>query len=213
MARILLSVSFLLGTAVAQAATTEPPVPSFAFLSTPPIGLPVMPMPAAYKPTEAMFDLGKKLFHDGILSKDRSVTCASCHMAKNGFAHPDALPPGVDGQRALRHAPSLFNRGYGTLQRWDGSSPSLEAFVLEPISDPREMGLRLNDAIDRAIGNKPKGHDFVIDRRNAAPAVLPKGVRGCVLGEAQPRSAEPVTRDVCARHRQRHGTVRQILAR
>ena len=30
----------------------------------------------------------------------------------------------------------------------------------------------LMDAIDRAIGNKPKGHDFVIDRRNAAPAVV-----------------------------------------
>jgi cyclic pyranopterin phosphate synthase len=30
----------------------------------------------------------------------------------------------------------------------------------------------LMDAIDMAIGNKPKGHDFVIDRRNAAPAVV-----------------------------------------
>jgi len=30
----------------------------------------------------------------------------------------------------------------------------------------------LMDAIDVAIGNKPKGHDFVIDRRNAAPAVI-----------------------------------------
>jgi cyclic pyranopterin phosphate synthase len=30
----------------------------------------------------------------------------------------------------------------------------------------------LMNAIDKAIGNKPKGHDFVIDRRNAAPAVI-----------------------------------------
>jgi cyclic pyranopterin phosphate synthase len=30
----------------------------------------------------------------------------------------------------------------------------------------------LMDAIDTAIGNKPKGHDFIIDRRNAAPAVV-----------------------------------------
>jgi len=29
----------------------------------------------------------------------------------------------------------------------------------------------LNDAIDEAIGRKPKGHDFVIDRRSAKPAV------------------------------------------
>ena len=26
-------------------------------------------------------------------------------------------------------------------------------------------------AIDEAIGNKPKGHDFIIDRQGAAPAV------------------------------------------
>jgi cyclic pyranopterin phosphate synthase len=29
----------------------------------------------------------------------------------------------------------------------------------------------LNDAIDEAIGRKPKGHDFVIDRRRQTPAV------------------------------------------
>jgi cyclic pyranopterin phosphate synthase len=29
----------------------------------------------------------------------------------------------------------------------------------------------LNAAIDEAIGRKPKGHDFVIDRRTNAPAV------------------------------------------
>jgi cyclic pyranopterin phosphate synthase len=34
-----------------------------------------------------------------------------------------------------------------------------------------ESNATLNDIIDCAIGNKPKGHDFVIDRRNAAPSV------------------------------------------
>jgi cyclic pyranopterin phosphate synthase len=29
----------------------------------------------------------------------------------------------------------------------------------------------LNAAIDEAIGRKPKGHDFIIDRRDSAPAV------------------------------------------
>lgn len=149
MRRLLLSISLLVGTAAAQATETEPPKPSFAFLRTPPIGLPAMPMPAEYEPTEAMFDLGQKLFHDGILSKDRSITCASCHLARHGFAHPDKLPKGIHGQLAVRHAPSLFNRGYGTLQRWDGSSKSLEAFVLEPIADPLEMGLSIAGALDR----------------------------------------------------------------
>ncbi len=29
----------------------------------------------------------------------------------------------------------------------------------------------LESAIDEAIGRKPKGHDFIIDRRSQAPAV------------------------------------------
>ncbi len=166
--RTFISLTLLLGAVVAQAkgsdsvktASQDPQQaqagkhaaalkPSFAHLHTPPKGMPVMPMPKDYKPTEAMFALGQRLFHDGILSKDQKVTCATCHLAANGFAHPDKLPPGVDGKRALRHAPSLFNRGYGTLQRWDGSSASIEAFVLEPIEDPNEMGLKLSDAIAR----------------------------------------------------------------
>lgn len=36
-------------------------------------------------------------------------------------------------------------------------------------ADP--TGQRLNDAIDEAISRKPKGHDFVIDRKRAKPAV------------------------------------------
>ncbi|MFN3232559.1 MAG: GTP 3',8-cyclase MoaA [Alphaproteobacteria bacterium] len=34
-----------------------------------------------------------------------------------------------------------------------------------------EDNTALNDAIDEAIGRKPKGHDFIIDRRTKAPAV------------------------------------------
>jgi cytochrome c peroxidase len=108
--------------------------PSFAFLQVPEKGLPKMPMPADYQPTAAMFALGQQLFHDGILSRDRSVTCASCHLATHGFAHPD--------------------RGYGSLQRWDGSSASLEAFVLEPIGDRHEMGFSVPLALARLRATK-----------------------------------------------------------
>jgi cyclic pyranopterin phosphate synthase len=36
-------------------------------------------------------------------------------------------------------------------------------------ADPTDAALM--DAVDEAIGRKPKGHDFVIDRRHRAPAV------------------------------------------
>jgi cyclic pyranopterin phosphate synthase len=34
-----------------------------------------------------------------------------------------------------------------------------------------ESNDRLNAAIDEAISRKPKGHDFVIDRRHSKPAL------------------------------------------
>ncbi len=39
-----------------------------------------------------------------------------------------------------------------------------------PLRTSRDDGM-LDDAIDGAIARKPKGHDFMIDRRHAAPAV------------------------------------------
>lgn len=213
--RMVLSLTLLLATAVAQSGEAQSgesqspivpsedtqvpkqanaPAPSFAFLNTPPKGLPAMLLPKDYVPTEAMFTLGKRLFHDGILSKDHKVTCASCHLAANGFAHPDKLPPGVDGKRGLRHAPSLFNRGYGTLQRWDGSSASIEAFVLEPIEDPNEMDLKLSDAIARLRADtnykKAFAETFASDpnAETIRPETLSRSlatfVRGIVTGDA-----------------------------
>jgi cyclic pyranopterin phosphate synthase len=40
-----------------------------------------------------------------------------------------------------------------------------------PLRDPAVDEQGLHDAIRAAIARKPKGHDFVIDRRRRAPAV------------------------------------------
>lgn len=184
--------SLLLGqeaAAVAPAPTDAATEPAFRFLAAPPAGLPPMPAPAGYAPTAAMFDLGRALFHDPLLSGDHTVSCASCHPAANGFASPLERPQGIRQQLAKRHAPALWNRGYGALQRWDGSSPTLEAFVLEPIADPVEMGLPLAEALARlaaddgyrarwtaAFGHAP-------DAASLAQA-LATFVRGIVRGDA-----------------------------
>ncbi|MFY9344783.1 MAG: cytochrome c peroxidase [Planctomycetota bacterium] len=193
-ARPLLRPLALLLAAIAAPATLaaqrfEPAAPAFAFLQTPPNGLPKMPAPVGYEPTAALFELGRELFHDGVLSRDRSVSCASCHPAATGFAHPDPQPPGIGGQKAARHAPALWNRGWATLQRWDGSSASLEEFVLEPIADPREMGHTVPAAIERLNGEVAWRERF--QRAAGGPATpaavqraLATFVRGIVAGDA-----------------------------
>ncbi len=148
-----------------------------------------MPKPLGYTPTAAMFALGERLFFDPMLSRDRTVSCASCHPSATGFAHPDPLPKGIDGQLALRHAPALWNRGYGPLQRWDGASPSLEAFVLEPIADAREMGFGVDAALARLRADAHYGPAFTAAFDQPADAqglqrALATYVRGIALGDA-----------------------------
>ena len=191
MLRPLLCITFALGGAAAQGAAprTAPPAPSFRFLTEPPKGLPKMPAPVGYEPTAAMFELGRKLFHDGILSGDGTVSCATCHPASTGFAHPAVNPPGVHGNVAERHAPSLFNRGYAPLQRWDGGAPSLEAFVLQPIGDPNEMGSSVGEMLQRLERDGDYRSAFrdafakPVDARSVQRA-LATFVRGIVTGDA-----------------------------
>ncbi len=183
----LLAVALLATAAAAQQA--QPPAPSFAFLQDPPKGLPKMPAPPGYTPTAAMFELGQQLFHDPVLSRDRTVSCATCHPAATGFAHPDPLPPGIDGQRAARHAPALWNRGYAQVQRWDGSTPTLEAFVLEPIGDAKEMGHSVDKAVERLNADPQWQQRFASAFAGpATPEALQRSlatfVLGIVLGDA-----------------------------
>jgi len=93
--------------------------------------------------------LGRVLFFDPILSKDHSVSCASCHIPERAFADNERFSEGVGGKRTIRNTPTLFNRALGTHFMWDGQADSLEAQALLPIENPLEMDLSLGEAIRR----------------------------------------------------------------
>jgi cytochrome c peroxidase len=130
----------------------RPPLPkddlSADFGATLPAGVVAKGFVDAPPKPEAL-KLGRALFFDPILSIDRTVACASCHDPAHGFADPAPISLGINGQRAVRHTPSLFNRGFGKTFSWTGNAPSLEAQVLLPIANPREMGLSLSDMVER----------------------------------------------------------------
>ena len=113
-----------------------------------PFGLPEAPEESSPS-SEQVALLGRTLFFDSILSKDRSVACASCHRPELAFTDGQALSTGIDGHKTLRNTPTLFNRAYGERFMWDGRAATLESQVLLPIQDPREMGLALDEALDR----------------------------------------------------------------
>jgi cytochrome c peroxidase len=120
--------------------------------------------------------LGRKLFFDPILSRDRSVACATCHRPDHGFSSPEARPVGIGGRKAARRAPSLFNRAYGTAFFWDGRTATLEEQALEPIANPDEMGSSVADAVSRLKADAGYREQFA--------AAFDDGVTPANLGKA-----------------------------
>jgi cytochrome c peroxidase len=112
-----------------------------------PLGLDLfMPVPDSNPLTPQKIELGRQLFFDSRLSRDRTVSCGSCHEPQHAFSDGRVTSIGVFGRAGRRNAAALVNRGYGRLFFWDGRARSLEEQVLEPIQDPNEMDLSLAEA-------------------------------------------------------------------
>jgi cytochrome c peroxidase len=90
-------------------------------------------------PTEAQFLLGRKLFYDPVLSRDSSISCASCHKPELAFADTLAISPGIRGRQGMRNTPSIANVGYQKKLLRDGGLPTLEMQVLVPIQEHAEF--------------------------------------------------------------------------
>ncbi|GGZ38662.1 cytochrome-c peroxidase [Echinicola pacifica] len=106
-------------------------------------------MPADNPLTEKGFALGRMLFYENKLSLDQSLSCASCHQQSKAFSDGLQFSRGVDGQLGDRNAMSLANLHWTSRFFWDGRAASLEDQALEPISDPREMNLPIEEAVAR----------------------------------------------------------------
>src|SRR4051812_39437311 len=75
---------------------------------------------------EEKIALGAALFFDPILSKDSTVSCASCHRPDHAFADTVALSLGVGQKKGKRNAPSAMNLLLGRSFFWDGRAATLE---------------------------------------------------------------------------------------
>jgi cytochrome c peroxidase len=83
--------------------------------------------------------LGEKLFNDKRLSRDGTISCASCHHADAAFTDRLPVSRGIEGRSGDRNAMPLFNLAWKREFFWDGRAKSLRGQVLMPIQDHREM--------------------------------------------------------------------------
>ncbi len=98
--------------------------------------------------TKEGFELGRKLFYDGRLSKDGNFSCGSCHQQFAAFSTYDHnLSHGFNNAQTTRNAPGLFNLAWTKNFMADGGISHLDLQPLAPITAPNEMAETLENVM------------------------------------------------------------------
>ncbi len=144
----------------------------------------MLPTPKTYKELLKVVDnpqnrlsrekisLGKKLFFDTRLSRDKSLNCASCHILNEGG--DDNRPAAIGFHRRVNphhlNSPTVLNAALAKYEFWDGRAKDVEEQAGGPVQAPFEMNMtpkeveaRLNkDSALKAEFNKVFGKDKIV---------------------------------------------------
>jgi cytochrome c peroxidase len=155
-----------------------------------PLGLDAyVPAPESNMLTRDKVELGRTLFFWKGMSRDRSLSCAGCHVPEKAFSDGKARAVGVRGQVGPRRAPALLNRAWGRSFFWDGRAPSLEDQVLQPVVNPIEMDLNPDEIAQRVRADGELGERMrAVFGRNAeredVARALASYVRSILAGDS-----------------------------
>ena len=105
--------------------------------------------------TSRKIKLGKELFFDPILSRDKTINCASCHLLNNGGDDNKPTAIGFHNRANPSHlnSPTVLNAALQKYQFWNGSAKDVEEQAGGPIQAPFEMNMTPQEAIKRLKAN------------------------------------------------------------
>lgn len=112
-----------------------------------PLGLPPLSIPKDNPLTPEKIELGKMLYFDKRVSKDGTVSCATCHDPKMAWAERTPTSTGIGKQVGPRNSPTVMNAAYATSMFWDGRAATLEEQATGPVENPIEMGHKMSDLV------------------------------------------------------------------
>lgn len=110
---------------------------------------PIAPLPLASDENPAKVTLGERLFGDVRLSRDRSMSCLTCHQFERGGADGLAVSRRADGTSLARNSPTIFNVGFNYFYNWDGSTQALEAHAEKLMLNPDVMDANWPELLER----------------------------------------------------------------
>ncbi len=125
----------------------------------PPPGWPaiVWPEDNPYHPEKA--ELGRLLFFDTRLSRDKVISCSWCHSERASFAdnHHTPFSTGFNLIPTRRNTPTLVNVAFGSSFMSAGEVATLEEQAVMPLLSSEEMNMTA-DAIEAVLA---EDHDYV----------------------------------------------------
>jgi cytochrome c peroxidase len=110
--------------------------------------------------------IGRVLFYDKTLSRDRSVSCASCHKQINAFGDASQFSIGIDGHKSTRNSSSLANvanfaayygewgNGKTPQLLWDNRANNISEQSLIAFENPHEMDIKIDEVVNRVKEQK-----------------------------------------------------------
>lgn len=100
--------------------------------------------------SKAGFELGRKLFHDPLLSRNNTISCASCHIQSSAFTHHGHdVSHGIDDKLGTRNAQPIMNLAWSKNFFWDGGVFHLDMLPIAPIENPVEMDETLANVLTK----------------------------------------------------------------
>ncbi len=105
--------------------------------------------------SDAKIDLGRMLYYDTRLSKNRTVSCNTCHDLASYGDDGKPVSTGIHEQTGGRSAPTVYNAAIHIAQFWDGRAADVEAQAVGPVTNPIEMGMPDPDYVVRVLKSIP----------------------------------------------------------
>lgn len=100
--------------------------------------------------TKEGFELGRVLFNEPRLSRNNTITCASCHIQSSAFTqHGHDVSHGIDDRLGTRNSPPIMNLAWNKAFMWGGGVFDLDLQPIVPITTHEEMDENLENVLNK----------------------------------------------------------------
>ena len=112
----------------------------------------IVPIPKNASFNKEKAKIGELLFFDTALSKDNTISCASCHKPDEGWADRRKISIGVYGRKGDIQSPTVLNARFNFRQMWNGRFADLKEQINGPVHNPVEMNMS-NKAVEKILNS------------------------------------------------------------